>query len=223
MSTVFEPSGRAARSGFTLIELLVVIAIIGVLVALILPAVQAGPRGGERRTQCINNLKQLGLAAQEYHDAFSSPSPVGMVLRRRERHRTASRPLGAQAYMWNGLSGLLLKLEAGQHLQLDERQLHPRSSTPAKVPYPDNTDGRPDDDERLRLPLEPAGGPRPASSNTATNTTARLGPSDYRGKYGRWIRRQHHRHLFGRGPPTRPTRSTRTPACRIASGSSTTA
>ena len=89
----------SSRRGFTLIELLVVIAIIAVLIAMLLPAVQAA-REAARRAQCVNNLKQMGIAAHNYHDV-SGKFPAGLYL-----HPTFQ----SSGVAWNNSSFIVLML-----------------------------------------------------------------------------------------------------------------
>ncbi len=94
------------RRGFTLIELLVVISVIGVLIALLLPAVQAA-REAARRAQCINNLKQMGLALTNYHDTALAFPPGYLAASRFIDGETDTAP------GWGWASMILPQLEQG--------------------------------------------------------------------------------------------------------------
>jgi prepilin-type N-terminal cleavage/methylation domain-containing protein len=160
------------RAGFTLIELLVVIAIIGVLVALIMPAVQAA-RESANRAKCQNNLKQLGLAAQEYHDSFNA-FPAGWycyeLYAEGDPNFPSCPPYQALNTQWNGLSGLFLKLE--------QQNLWNEINFSLPTNFPDNRTA-------VRRTIDGFVCPSNRKANSTTNTAGtagtKLGPSDYRG------------------------------------------
>ncbi len=158
--------GDRSKAGFTLIELLVVIAIIGVLVALIMPAVQSA-REAASRTQCVNNLKQLGLATQEYHDSFGS-FPGGWYCDSVNDIQCV--PNAAGSYMWNGLSGLFLKLELGNiYNELNYSLVTGDISNTTGVR------------RTMNVFVCPSNRRAAVTASTNANTAAKLGPSDYRG------------------------------------------
>ncbi|MBQ7815211.1 MAG: DUF1559 domain-containing protein [Thermoguttaceae bacterium] len=130
MKTNVKMGGGRKLFGFTLVELLVVIAIIGILIGLLLPAVQAS-REAARRMQCTNNLKQLGLSAQNFHDVHTHLPPIA------ENNSKMSRiswlvqvlPYVEQAAAWN-------EFASGGNIKLSSPGNPSSARTDAKVdPY----------------------------------------------------------------------------------------
>lgn len=164
---------QPARTAFTLIELLVVIAVIAILVALLLPAVQQA-REAARRTQCINNLKQIGLALQNYHDQHSV-LPSGYV-----EHFDPNRGETGPGWGWNAM---LLP-------QLDQATIFSTINFNLPIESPANQRARLLQIPLLHCPSDAAMQPtwwavtRDFVSGTAGRRIAQVASSNYVGMYG---------------------------------------
>lgn len=127
-----ERRGPNHRRGFTLIELLVVIAIIGVLVALLLPAVQQACEAA-RRSQCKNNLKQLALATHNFHDVYSQfpPGYIGMNAQCSYENNSKFSGIGLLALIlpYMEQSPLFERIDAWKGLKPDDPPAGPCAST----------------------------------------------------------------------------------------------
>ena len=160
---------RSRRRAFTLIELLVVIAIIAVLIALLLPAVQQA-REAARRSQCINNLKQHGLALHNYHDTFNVFPPGWIGVQGGISHME-----GPSGFAW------------GSHLlpNLDQGPLYNQINFKASLLDPSNDIARRSVLGVFRCPSDPSTDTwELGEEGNPTNILATLPTANYVGSFG---------------------------------------
>ena len=125
------------RVGFTLIELLVVIAIIAILISLLLPAVQQA-REAARRTQCRNNLKQIGIALDNYHDNYNT-FPPGYTAKIPNNKTSSERSMftwGTAILPFMDQNNIAERLDSGNAVPLDQRLGDPRIIEALQTPIP---------------------------------------------------------------------------------------
>jgi prepilin-type N-terminal cleavage/methylation domain-containing protein len=157
-----------SRSAFTLVELLVVIAIIGILVALLLPAVQSA-REAARRMQCQNNLKQLGLALHNYHDTMSAFPPSSVWADTGTISTNNNDKLGP--------SWVVLILP-----YIEQQNLYNSFKLSSPIPHTDNAGPRSVRLTALLCPSDSAANSKPFNGS-ANSTTNKLGDNWARGNY----------------------------------------
>ena len=165
-----------SRGAFTLIELLVVIGIIAILIALLLPAVQQA-REAARRTQCKNNLKQIGLAFHNYHDVFNRFAPPAII------HGTFDGTLHFETLTASSWSTALLPFldQAPLFNQYDASYCawHSQNASAVATPLPALTcPSTPDSERRINYTI-PMGTPFGAASLAADLPMANAGTIDY--------------------------------------------
>ncbi len=145
---------REHRQAFTLVELLVVIAIIGILVALLLPAVQTA-REAARRTQCVNNLRNVAIAMHNYHDA-KKEFPPAMIVRKDESRKATDINAFISGRLYANWAILLLPYIEEQALQ-DAFTIYQDDGDPEQIKTPANTVARGTDVAVMRCPSDTGG------------------------------------------------------------------